>query len=145
MADVKIVDIDGEQWNIKDQESRKKIAMIEEDISTQDLPDVHITMKDGYICSSVDVINHYKAGKIHFVTFQIYNLSGDNIGTLRTAPVASTNLIPKKSTTFIVRDYVSHVTARCTIEQDGTINVSESDGISSGSNAIVGELIFAEP
>lgn len=30
MADVKIVDIDGEQWNIKDQEARTKIAALEE-------------------------------------------------------------------------------------------------------------------
>ena len=30
MADVKIVDIDNEQWNIKDQEARNKIATLEE-------------------------------------------------------------------------------------------------------------------
>lgn len=30
MADVKIVDIDSEQWNIKDQEARTRIAVLEE-------------------------------------------------------------------------------------------------------------------
>lgn len=30
MADVKIVDIDGEQWNMKDQEARTRIAALEE-------------------------------------------------------------------------------------------------------------------
>lgn len=30
MADVKIVDIDGEQWNIKDQEARNIIAVLEQ-------------------------------------------------------------------------------------------------------------------
>lgn len=30
MADVKIVDIDGSQWNMKDQEARSKIATLEE-------------------------------------------------------------------------------------------------------------------
>ena len=30
MADVKIVDIDGSQWNMKDQEARNKIAELEE-------------------------------------------------------------------------------------------------------------------
>lgn len=34
MADVKIVDIDGSQWNVKDQESRTKIATLEEDNAT---------------------------------------------------------------------------------------------------------------
>ena len=33
MADVKIVDIDGSQWNIKDQEARNKIANLETLIS----------------------------------------------------------------------------------------------------------------
>ena len=34
MADVKIVDIDGSQWNIKDQEARNKITILEEDNTT---------------------------------------------------------------------------------------------------------------
>ncbi len=34
MADVKIVDIDGSQWNMKDQEARNKITILEEDNTT---------------------------------------------------------------------------------------------------------------
>ena len=34
MADVKIVDIDGSQWNMKDQEARNKIADLETEINT---------------------------------------------------------------------------------------------------------------
>lgn len=34
MADVKIVDIDNEQWNIKDQEARNKIATLETEVNT---------------------------------------------------------------------------------------------------------------
>ena len=34
MADVKIVDIDNVQWNMKDQEARNKIAILEEDNTT---------------------------------------------------------------------------------------------------------------
>ena len=32
MADVKIVDIDGSQWNIKDQDARNKVLILEEEI-----------------------------------------------------------------------------------------------------------------
>lgn len=32
MADVKIIDIDSEQWNIKDQDARNKIAILETEI-----------------------------------------------------------------------------------------------------------------
>ena len=34
MADVKIVDIDGFQWNMKDQEARNKIATLETEVNT---------------------------------------------------------------------------------------------------------------
>lgn len=33
MADVKIIDIDSEQWNIKDQEARNQIAILEEKVT----------------------------------------------------------------------------------------------------------------
>ena len=35
MADVKIIDIDNEQWNIKDQEARNKIATLENALQTK--------------------------------------------------------------------------------------------------------------
>ena len=34
MADVKIVDIDGSQWSMKDQEARNKIATLETEVNT---------------------------------------------------------------------------------------------------------------
>lgn len=145
MADVKIVDIDGEQWNIKDQESREKIATIEENISTQDLPDAQITLKNGYTCKSIQIANHYKVGKIHFALLRIEDLSGNGVGTSQTIYVASTDFIPKKYTTFIARDYRAPATVRCSLERDGSISIGESNGISNGSNVITGELIFAEP
>lgn len=145
MADVKIVDIDGEQWNIKDQESREKIATIEENISAQDVQDVKITMKNGYTCKSIKISNHYKVGKIHFALIRIENLSGDSVGGTRTINIASTGLIPKNFTTFIVRDYKAPATARASLELDGSISVAESNGVINGSNVLIGEIIFAEP
>lgn len=38
MADVKIVDIDGSQWSMKDQEARNKIATLETEVNTN-IPD----------------------------------------------------------------------------------------------------------
>lgn len=145
MADVKIVDIDGEQWNIKDQESRKKIATIEENIVAQDLPDAQVTMKNGYTCKSIIISNRYKAGKINFAAIRLENLSGKGVGGTATIHIASTNLIPKKITSFIARDYKTPATARCNLEQDGGISLKESNGIKDGDNVIFGEIIFAEP
>lgn len=145
MADVKIIDIDSEQWNIKDQESREKIATIEENISTQDLLNVYPIMKNGYTCKSIAINGHYKSGKIHFAMIRIENLSGSGVGTADTIDIASTSLIPKKTTTFIVRDHRAPATARCMLKQDGIISIGESNGIKNGSNVIMGEIIFAEP
>lgn len=144
MADVKIVDINGEQWNIKDQDARTKIATIEEDISSQDLQDIQVTMRDGYTCKLISISSHYKVGKIHFAIIRIENLSGNFIGTERTANIAVTNLKAKKTTSCILRDYIAPATVRCSIKENGSIYLEESNGISNGNNIILGEIIFAE-
>ena len=145
MADVKIVDIDGEQWNIKDQDARNRITVLEKNSSTEDLSDAQITMKDGYTCKSIQISNHYKVGKIHFALIRIEDLSGNGVGTTGTIYIASTNLIPKKYTVFIARDYRAPATVRCSLEENGDIAIGESNGLSNGNNVIVGEIIFAEP
>ena len=70
MADVKIIDIDNEQWNMKDQEARNKIANLENALQTKaneikaeiigsgtrDFPigssyfEIPVTVPDGYKC-----------------------------------------------------------------------------------------------
>ena len=144
MADVKIVDIDNVQWNIKDQEARNKIANLETLFITEDLPDVEINLNTGYTAMDIKGYAHYKIGKIHFVTFVIKELAGPSIGTGTTAIVATTNLRPKKETSFFMNDYKNKATLRCYINSDGTLAVAESVGLVSGSNTSYGELIFAE-
>lgn len=144
MQNVKIVDIDNVQWNIKDQDARNKITNIEELFIAKDLPDVEINLNTGYTVMDIQGYAHYKIGKIHFVTFLIRELAGPAIGTGNTANIATTNLRPKKETSFIMNDYKNKATLRCYIHVDGTLAVAESVGSVSGSNTSYGELIFAE-
>ena len=144
MADVKIVDIDNVQWNMKDQEARNRITNLEKLFVTEDLPDVVINLNAGYTAMDINGYAHYKIGKIHFITFLIRELAGDKIGTGNTAYIATTNLRPKKETSFIMNDYKNKATLRCIIEADGRLAVAESVGSVSGSNTSYGELIFAE-
>ena len=144
MADVKIVDIDNEQWNMKDQEARNKIANLENLFIAEDLPDVVIELNTGYTAMEIKGYAHYKIGKIHFATFLIRELAGNAIGTGNTANIATTNLRPKKETSFIMNDYKNKATLRCYIDSNGTLAVAESVGSVSGSNTSYGELIFAE-
>lgn len=144
MADVKAIDIDGEQWNIKDGPLTARVTTLETVTSTKSLPDAQITMKDGYTCESIQINERYKVGKINFALIRIQDLSGNNVGGTSTIYIASTNLIPKKRTVFIARDYITPATVRCSLEQDGTISIGESNGIKNGNNVLFGEIIFAE-
>lgn len=144
MQDVKIIDIDNVQWNIKDQEARNKITNLENLFIAEDLPDVVIELNTGYTAAEIRGYAHYKIGKIHFVTFLIRDLAGNAIGTGNTANVATTNLRPKKETSFIINDYKNKAILRCYIDSNGTLAVAESVGSVSGSNTSYGELIFAE-
>lgn len=144
MADVKIIDIDNVQWNIKDEQARNKIAILENLFIAEDLPDVVIELNTGYTAMDIQGYAHYKIGKIHFVTFLIRELAGNAIGTGNTAYIATTNLRPKKETSFIMNDYKNKAILRCYIDSNGTLAVAESVGSVSGSNTSYGELIFAE-
>ena len=144
MADVKIVDIDGSQWNMKDQVARDKITAIEESLIAQRLENIKISLKQGYTASQAEIINHYKVGKIHFMFILLRNISGTNIGSSITADIGKINIIPVKETSFILNDYTNNKILRCYLANDGTIAIGESNGVTQGNNSCLGELIFAE-
>lgn len=145
MAEVKTIDIDGVQWSIKDQTARDKITDIEKNISTQDLPDAKLDIDKDCNVLYIEAGNHYKIGKIHFIQIHITNITSLNIGTNITVRVASSELIPKKYTSFILVDNKAPATARGFLSPDGSIYLGETVGIQSGNNDMYGELIFAEP
>lgn len=144
MPEVHIVDIDGEQWDMKDLPLTQRVAALEEAITVKDLPDVEINMQSGYTATEKRAFEHYKVGKIHFINIQFDNLAGNYIGTSLTANIAKIDLYPKKGTSFILNDYKSPAVLRCQLRPNGIIAVSESVGVTSGNNSCYGELIFAE-
>lgn len=144
MADVKIVDIDNVQWNMKDQEARNKITELEKNDIAQDLADIKINLNSGYTASEANLIQHCKVGKIHFMDVRLVNISGTNIGTQQTANMGFINIHAKKRVNFLLLEYRSNKTIRCFIEPTGEIGIGESTGITQGDNYCVGELIFPE-
>ena len=145
MAEVSLIDIDGLQWSMKDQTARDKITNLEENNITKDLPDIHITLKEGYEAQEISISEHYSYGKIHFALIKLLNIKGNYIGTDTTAFIASLNIYPKKRTTFIMYDYKNKAILRCFIEPDGTVAIGESSGLVLDNNECFGEIIFAEP
>ena len=144
MADVKIVDIDGSQWDMKDQVTRDKIVELEKNFIAQDLQNVEIDINIDYTASQAMMDSHYKIGKIHFMNVVLRNISGPNLGTTSTAQIGKINIKAKKQTSFILNDYINKATLRCHIDSNGTIAIGESVGLVPGSNSCLGELIFAE-
>ena len=145
MAEVKIIDIDGVQWEMKDQTARNKITDIEKNISTEGLQDITINLNKDFNADAIYIRNHYKVGKIHFIDINIKNIKGYNLGTDQTAIIGSINLHPAKETSFILIDCFAPAALRCFLSEDGTFSIGESKGLVSGNNNIYGELIFAEP
>lgn len=77
MADVKIVDIDGEQWNIKDQDARNKITVLEQKIeeNANIIKSLNKNVQEGFLASRT-------IKKITMYHFETCFISGyvDNIG-----------------------------------------------------------------
>ena len=144
MAEVAKIDIDGVQWELKDQVARNRIATLEENAIAQDLEDINITMNNGYTSNMATLRSHYKIGKIHFAIMQINDINGTDIGTSATANIGHINIRPKKTTSCILNDYRHNVVIRASIANDGTITMDESVGLIQGDNICLGELIFAE-
>ena len=144
MEIVNTLDIDGTQWEMQDVVARNRIAELEENNTTKDLPDETINLGKGFEAESITVAHHYGYGKIHFAIINIVNIKGPNIGTDQTSYIATSNMRPRKSTTFLMYDYKNNAIARGYIFADGKIALGESIGVVQGSNTIYGELIFAE-
>ena len=144
MAEVAKIDIDGIQWDIKDQNARNRIAELEKNVIVQDIDTVHIDLKQGFTAQYAIADYHYKVGKIHFINIRLQNIKGTYIGTSSTANFGSLNIRPKKQTSFLLYDYINKTVLRCYIDKDGSICIGESLGVAQGNNDCFGELIFAE-
>ena len=144
MAEVAKIDIDGVQWDIKDQNARDRIAELEKSLIAQDLEDIEIDLGIDFTATTARLVQHYKVGKIHFAKVEIRNISGKGIGTVETANIGKISLTPKKETGFLLYDYENSAILRCYIDKDNSIRIGESKGVVQGNNICYGELIFAE-
>jgi len=144
MADVKIVDIDNVQWNIKDQEARNKIVTIENNQIPITLEDTPITLKSGYTASSATFFRHHKVGKIHFAMVSIIDIKGDKIGTSESAVCGTIPFKAFVATSFVLFDYRNAKIARCSIDEEGVFVIGESNDVVQGSNYLYGEAIWVE-
>ena len=138
MAEVHIVDIDGEQWNIKDSPLTTRVALLEQLLTTETREPETIKLNTGVTASAHSIASIVQFGKILQCNIVITNITAPGIGTTSDSKIGSCSIKPVDSHTCILRDYISGNTLRFLINKNGDVYFSESNGITSGSNAIRG-------
>lgn len=145
MADVKIVDIDSVQWNIKDQVARDKLIEIDEKLIPKRIDDIEITLKSGYSASMSKILDIVKYGKLYTGAVRITNIEGSNIGTAKTAIIGTIPIKPIADAFAIGIEYTTGSLIRALIKKDGEFYIAESLGVRAGNNVMVAQIYWIEP
>ena len=142
MAEVHIVDIDGEQWDIKDMPLTRRVAILEQLLTVETKGNEEITLLPGFSASEKIIQNIVQFGNIVQCNFVITNLAGNGIGADASIRFGNCNLKVKSTYSFVLRDYISGNTAWLSIASNGGIFISRSTNITSGNNALRGGITF---
>ena len=145
MADVKIVDIDGSQWSMKDQVARNKITEIEQLLKTEIIDNIPIVLNSGNRADEVRITSIQKFGKIYVGLIIIENINANNVGTINRVNIGTVNINVLNSTYSLGFDYKSGKTVRIRINPDKSITLEESSGVSNGNNGIRAPITWIEP
>ena len=145
MQEVKIIDIDNVQWNMKDQEARNRIAEMEQLLKIENVNDIQIILNGGNSANEARITSIQKFGKIYIGLIIIENLIADNIGTLNRVNVGTVNINVLNNAYSIGFDYHSGKTVRIRVSPEKIFSIEESSGVSSGSNGIRAQITWIEP
>lgn len=145
MADASIIDIGGTQWNVKDTQARNDIEAIKQSMTVEALPNIEITLNNGYSAAIKDIRNIQRYGKLYMGLLFVDNLSGTNIGTNDVANFGQTNLSLKVVTYAMGIEYFSSKPVRSSITENGVLTLQESAGITNGDNRLRIPIIWIEP
>lgn len=136
MADVKIVDIDSEQWNMKDQNARDRLDVLEEKQNAANGEQISVSLASGVSASGIQFINHVKLGKLHYALLDISNLNASFVGTTTSGNIGQTSIRPFTTFYAFSTDYKTGTSIRIGINPNGQLTHGESYGMNKGNNQI---------
>lgn len=139
-----ILDIDGTQWEMQDLTARNDIAIIKDFLTVKNLPNIEIKINIGYSASTNHIEYIQRYGKLYSGLLFIDNLSGKNIGTNEVADFGKINISLNRRIDAVGIEYLSSKPIRLSIGKNGTLNMQESAGVTSGNNRIRIPLIWFE-
>ena len=144
MADVKIIDIDSAQWNMKDQLARDKIAEIEQSLVPNTDEKFKITLNNNYTGYDTRIYYQQNYGKLHIGIININDLSGENIGTTTSIEIGEANINSLNSVQALGYDYITSAVVRIEISKDNKVRLLESQNVISGNNRLRIPFIWIE-
>lgn len=144
MEKVSMIDIQGVQWLIKDQEATDNINAIKDQLTPKKLNGISIEMNEGYSATTAIILNIVQSGRIHIGNIFIDNISGVNIGTTNEAKLGIVPFKPFDLIHALCFDYETGKIARIGIQTNGDISFLESLGIPNGHNKIRGQIVWIE-
>ena len=144
MADASIIDIGGTQWNVKDTQARNDIETIKQLMTPEVMPNIEITLNNGYSATEKYITYIQKYGKLCMGLLFIDNLSGENIGTNEVAAFGKVNMSLNEGVYSIGIEYFSSMTVRSSISKTGNLALQESKGVTNGDNRFRIPIIWIE-
>lgn len=144
MADASIIDIGGTQWNVKDKEARNNIEAIKQLMTPEKMPNIEITLNNGYSAEQKRISNVQRYGKLYMGLLFIDNLSGENIGTNEVASFGKANMSLNAGVYSMGIEYFSSMPVRVSIGKTGNLALQESKGMTNGDNRIRIPIIWIE-
>ena len=134
MEVVNTLDIDGSQWELQDVKARNDIAEIKQLFTVEKVQDINLTLNTGYSASESNIREIQKYGKLYMGLLYIDNLAGQGIGTTITSYISKINISLKQNVYAIGIEYLSSKPVRVAISSNGLISISESPGVTNGTN-----------
>lgn len=144
MADAKIVDIKGVQWELKDEVARSEIATMKQLLEIETISDVPIILKNGYTATMASIQNIQKYGRLYKGLLYIDNLNGSVVGTTSSGYIGDINRNVLGGNFALGLEYLTGSVIRILIANGGIIQLTESLGVNKGSNRIRTPIIWFE-
>lgn len=144
MADAKIVNIKGVQWNLKDEVARNEIATMKQSLEIETISDVPIILKNDYTATTANIQNIQKYGRLYKGLLYIDNLNGSSVGTMSSGYIGDINRNVLGANFALGLDYLTGSAVRILIADGGIVQLAESIGVNKGSNRIRTPIIWFE-
>ena len=139
-----ILDIDGSQWELQDVEARNNIEAIKQLMTPKVMPNIEITLNNGYSATEKYIKNIQKYGKLCMGLLFIDNLSGENIGTNEVANFGKVNMSLNAGVYSMGIEYFSSMPVHSSIGKTGNLALQESKGVTDGDNRFRIPIIWIE-